>query len=519
MSFAAPNRRQLFRTVRNSLGMLLASSQLFSQHNENPIDQSKPSKPPSLGTTVPDEIENLLALASTQHQAVYCDFVLSLLEHGTSQFAADFQQNLLEDVLVNANRASEPAPFRPIPSSIADTIPNLHNTALLATRCDALSLQCRAIRLLAQLDMHEAIRHFQLLTLPATDQENDREECAPSIYDYSEYYNLAANLLLHLRKAITSSAHEQEGTAIVSKVVSSSLTTNRLESLVVALRSLEDDAFVVGHVANTLPAALGSVAVGHYDFGIVGLTERSLGALFQLSLASMKFGFSVLPLLAAYKSLLIKSLGTDKCAADGLDLMSTFQEKVTHFNSLFAGPNSRLKVAIDPIPEVSQSQVAKLRFLPYQPVPWLWEGADRDSILAKLRRLRFFDSMEPLSQADRESSDEWNRLFRATLSDVVTLEGEASDDPVSTFLFRCVASRVLLELAATQEQVTATRSSFVSALVSMNPGRGVPCSIWLHHTRQYLELASRLEHSPASSDQLAIADALRIQVFLINRAR
>jgi hypothetical protein len=508
-------RRQLLANLGSCLTFTALASLLYSQNRGDPTPSEDHPKASSRALSLAEHFSETIALASSQHPTVYCDFVLSILEHMNTTSLPDWFRAHIDDVLTKTSATNDLAPYRTISFDVADTVPSLHNTAIRKTRSDRLTLQCRALRLLAQLDPNEAARRFLSLTIPTQKSEPASDRCSPQIYDYREYYHLGIELLQLFRSPSFHSDHDTDVIAILSTLLSGATTANHLDSLVTELGTIDNDDLVFGHLSSTLPAVVKHVSASPHDFAIAGLSEHSFAYLFKLCTIFRKHDLSLLPLLASYRQLLTDSLKTDKCVANEEDLPTTYRVPVLHFNRFFAGRTSQLGLDIDPVQDIAQSELVTRRIFAYRKGPWIWDGAGKDVILDGLKRLQFDDKSESWSRSHRLTSNEWDRSFRSLLSDVVTFQDSADDDRASQFMFRVISLQTLLKLASRTDQIGSTRKELENVLMSFNPWQGVPPSMWLYCTREYLQSAFLIEPTRPSENTLHLPDSLRLQMAVL----
>ena len=135
---------------------------------------------------VPPEVKTIVELAHSAPPEIFANTVLALAE--TSAISAGpAQTDLLEQAFAAAAQAHEPVRLFAMPSLGADTPPTFRARAA-TFGLDALSLQSRALQLLAIADRRKALELFQNLRRP----NFDRRPCGdPLLADPTAYYEMA----------------------------------------------------------------------------------------------------------------------------------------------------------------------------------------------------------------------------------------------------------------------------------------------------------------------------------------
>ncbi|MCW5966405.1 MAG: hypothetical protein KIT83_20375, partial [Bryobacterales bacterium] len=315
---------------------------LAQEPNESQTKLTPSEEQPNSRSITDDETESALQLAASQHPAVYCDFVLALLENRKAYVREQQFADELANVLVKQSATNELAPFYEIPGGIADTITALQTRATREVRCDRLNLTCRALRLQKLIAPAEAIKGFLLLQLPTQRTTPGEDPCPPHLFDYFAYYQLAADLLETLQSSTAHSRDDTEAFNLVSTLISSIATTRHLDSFLRTIEHSKADRQLLGHIAATLPSAVNRLSPSPHDFTIAGLTQQSFAALYKLCVSLREHDLPVSPILEAYRTLLTTSFQIDMCGFRGSSFPALYHDPVNTFNELFSGPTSRL---------------------------------------------------------------------------------------------------------------------------------------------------------------------------------
>jgi hypothetical protein len=221
------------------------------------------------------QTQSILELARQAPPEIFADAVIKLVERG--EIPADRQSALLQEAFQAAKRAREPVRLRALPITGTSTRAALRDAAG-ALGLDALSLESRVLKIMAETDRARALELFQSIDRPALQMRPCED---PMIAEASAYYETLAML-----------APGQ--TPLLMLAVAQARAPSELASfakMLAANKTLPNDDLRL--IAGALALKLGSAAVDYRSFTMtadelrIGLT--GLAATPQLAEAVRKF--------------------------------------------------------------------------------------------------------------------------------------------------------------------------------------------------------------------------------------
>lgn len=448
---------QAQRVERVSVQRRTNEKESGSQKADRPKPQPEPRADAESAEDQPQELLLFIANVRSAPPEFAADLLLRLVE---SDKIADpaWKSELIEEAFRLAPAVQQPVKRLSLPSVPTDTRAGFLAHAF-GLDLDALSLQCRSVSAMLQVDKVKARNLFAEVARP----QLPPLECKDSLaYDVSSYYRTL--------KRVADGAFSKEE-------VAKNEPTHLIESAIGRIVSPAEVAPALNLVASfetsppqraLLVAALAVkvVAIAGDDRSFTSSLSDVARAIGKLASECAQKEIATEDLLRAYRSFLINHLGGARCA----DNSSLFgrqggEAAIRSFNDELRRTTER------PVPDISAEEL-KLTS-PKGTVAYnaYWRSPKASTLLKKLKRLRFGSGRTPLTVSERQTLD-WQNEMEGVLKYIADWGAEDQQSEEDYFHQKCISLRALLELAPDRQTRGDLIKSYVEVLSNYNLDRG-----------------------------------------------
>lgn len=467
------------------VGFILMSSARTQQQTTIPKKQNQSDK---TSEEIQREIElsNLIFDAKSQQGEISADFLIRLIESGKIKDKRK-KFELLEEAFRKASEAQYPAKIQ-CRCFTTDTRWSRIGIALSVLGTSRLSLQCRAVKALLQIDKKKALNLFSeispRLSLPSLGCKKGFR-----YYDVSEFYNLLDEILISAfdEKQLRRNEHIQ----FVMPYITNITSPVQVLPLIKTISSIKTDNVQMAYLISTFAQSLKNISSDDYAF-------RSSMSNYEGNIWSKKFSEFIKlvenkriarnELLQAIRGYLLSQLNGTRCS-DGLKPNTQNPTEAKYALPKYIEAINEGVLTDNPIKanEINPSDVEQATTdNEFYSSIWAMDWLDR------YRRIRFHNGLRETPFADEEKeSPQWQADFNQLLNELVSRlpTGDISDEDY--FHLKFIHLLAMLEIVPKSNLDMRGRLflDMVSFLSSSQMQQTNPTE-WLLQTHYLLEIIS-----------------------------
>jgi hypothetical protein len=407
------------------------------------VEQGKKSKVKE--RTPPPEAEAIIADARIAPPEFAADALIRVAQ--SSKVAdAELKRELLEEAFRLAAGAQQPFKLYTVVGNV-DTRAGYLSYAL-QQGFDTLSLRCRVVRAMLQLDKRRA---RELLGEISPDLALETLGCEDAlVYDVSELYETAGEVA---RVAFT--IEERRGREHIRLVepflvgVRSATQVGPAAKLIVSLKAAPSDLMLI---VQEFAGALKSVPADTRSFAASFFRDDLIRQMNDLAKECDTKGVGKDALLEAYRAFLVEHFGGVQCADNRQGLRKTTNPKFL--------PGINAPFTKNPI---SAEEVQPRRVEGAAHTYEYWKTGASRKFLLEIKRLRFGDKQEQLTAEEKETT-EWRGELADFLRELSDWDGSSEESRTDYINQKSVLFMGLLELDLPREMRDTVLDNFVAFL-------------------------------------------------------
>lgn len=356
-----------------------------------------------------EEAETLAVLARTAPPEFAADALLLLAED--ESLGAGARVEWAVEAFRTAVRARDSASWIRYPGRMADSVNGLRgNAARLGL--DALTLRGRAVRVLLKLDKRHAYELFAEYGLPDTPAVPCRSEMVP---DPAAYFETVREVIGSVRTdADRDLLGGKDRVALLTEALRLARHPMAVAAAIELLTGLALSPEEVAAVAPVLGASLAAALGGDRSFTAA---QSRTARVERVAVLLKEAEIDATPLVAAYRTYLVRHLQSDRCAEATEQATLAAAEK---FDQML----TRLGLAGRVAP-IDEEESRPRRLLDAAEDEMMWDSPHDRRVLRSLRQLRFNANDEPYT-ASEKASLEWLRWADEVVLEVEEWQPEGS---------------------------------------------------------------------------------------------
>lgn len=387
---------------------------------------------------------------------------------------------LLEEAFMLASSARNPVRLKGRPGGYVDTRVGYASHAF-DLELDALSLQCRAVRAMLEIDKQRAREMFR--SIPAL--KFPRLTCGDAlVYEVSTFYETLAAVAGVAFNAEEAGRYEHVN--FVENYLAAVNSPVQVGPAADLIMSLKLPAPQFERLVRAFSASLNKVSGDDRSF------SYSLGrgvvthGIMRLAESSKRQGLPTLELLKAAREFLARHLRADRCSdtLNELRLSAETPTTVEYFNKYVSDvdPEGKGLAPLSP-EETKPSKVEEAAKIHEH-----WETTSARKLLTAAKALRFGGGQKPLTVNYRRNNSEWESKLRQYLSDLSGWRDDDEETEEDYFHQKSVLYEGLLELVPEESKRAPVLTSYVSFLSKPVIQQDKPLD-WFLHVSGLLEWA------------------------------
>lgn len=427
------------------------------------------------------EIEMLIEEARTVPPEFGADALIRIAQ--SKGLAVKRRKALLEEAFTLAYNARYPMRRKALPGSNVDTRPGYASRAF-DLELDALSLQCRAVRAMLEIDKQRAREMFRVIpTL-----KFPRLTCGDAlVYEVSTFYETLAAVANSTFSA--EEAGRYEHVSFVEEYLNAVTSPVQVGPAASLLMSMKLTAPQFERLVRAFSASLNKVSGDDRSFSY-SLGRGATNEIMRLAESSKRQGFLTVELLKAAREFLAKHLHAERCS-DTLNerrLSAEVPTTVEHFNKYVSEVDPEGK-GLAPLSreETKPSKVEEIAKIHEH-----WETKSARRLLVGYKALRFGSGQKPLTVNYRRNNSEWESKLSQYLSDLSGWRDDEEETEEDYFHQKSVLYEGLFELVPDAAARVPILTSYVSFLNKPVIQQDKPLD-WFLHVSDLLEWARAAE--------------------------
>lgn len=337
------------------------------------------------------KIEDFFTYARSVPAEFSVDLFMQLLEAGEIKDLKR-QQELLVELFYTAAKAKQPVKLIALPGSAVDSRAGYRATASQAG-LDALSLQLRVIRLLLRTDSKKARELFSEIKIIV-----GPPNCESTLTtDFTTFFQTVQ--LLGSTAFDPAEVERRDHVYFVERHIAKIDSPSQFPAAVKALLSIETTDLELQTLGQTLSAALKNMRLDFHSF--LALRNSPISSMEEMVARFNERGLSGDEIIEAYRTYVVNQLNGPRCDNGGNKEQKQFQARlIAHFND-----NLRTS-AYKKIPPISEDEIKPAKAEATSGDQVHWTSPKAQSLLARMRNLRFSTAGKDFSDEDKQSA-EW----------------------------------------------------------------------------------------------------------------
>jgi len=438
---------------------------------KNKADNSKEEKKSA-------EIETFITYAQSVPAEFSADLLIRLAESGEIK-ERKRRQELLIEAFYTAAKAQQPLKLAALPGSSVDSRLGYQAQAF-RLGLDSLSLQCRAIRVLIQLNKQKARQLFDEIKLKL-----DRLDCENSLaYDLDSFFDT----IQVIAQTGFSAEETQRGEHIyfVENYISKINSSNQIRPAIKVLTSIKTTDLELARLGRAFSTALAKVPTDDRAFSAPW--NSTMNSIDDLVSRFKNRGLPGDEIIEAYRTYLVSQLTGQRC----IETITAKEQKtfeaglVTHFNDKLRS------LAYKNISPISEDEIKPGRREGSVRDDVYWTSAKSKSILSAMRRLRFKSAGSEFNAQEKESA-EWQSQLSELMRALASWGPSDEKSEEDYFHQKCVIYDALINSIPADNQYDGLRDELLRDFTSMLGGsqlQKVKPAEWFLHAKILIDRAN-----------------------------
>ena len=448
------------------LGLGVQQSQSVSAQQR---PQSKSSKSSLDDEKKAAEIETFIGYAQSIAPEFCADLLIQLVESGQIKDPKR-KQELLVEAFYTAAKAKEPAQLIGLPGSNVDTRAGYRVNAAGAG-LDALSLQCRAIQALLQLNKQKARRLFEEIKFKL-----EPLSCSDAVIQDGTVFFTTVLAVARTGFSAEEMLRSEHVSFVESQLgkLSSPVEIDAAAKILISIPTTDLELMALGRA---LTASLKRIPSEYRSFS--NGRRRPGDSVQKIVLTFSQHGLSSDELLEAYRTFVINQLSGSRCDDTG---SSSEQRKfesdlVSYFNDTLR------TTAYKKIAPISDDEIKPAKFDGRANTQEYWVSSKGEKLLDGIRQLRFGSKGKDLSDEDKQAA-EWQSQLSEFVRQLADWGPEDEKSEEDFFHQKAIIYYALLPTIPAEAQYDGVRDEafrdFTNMLSSSALQKDKPAEWFLH---------------------------------------
>lgn len=360
-------------------------------------------------------------------------------------------------------------------------------SAAFDQQLDALSIRCRVVRAMLNLDPERARKLFSEIPKLKVTELTCRQSLA---YDMTDFYQTLS--LVASRTISAAEIQQGERLRFIQSYVETLQSPAQVSPILKLLIESGLSAPELSVVGKSLSSALGRMSADPRSFFASMLHGKLIANVDQLLTLYREHDLPATELVSSFQSYLLAQLNSVQCRDVAASKSKTQQiwASLDRFNSWLNEP-------------IKPSDIKPSRIEDVDADEQFWTSSQSFGLLMKLKALRFGDQEVPLTIEARASND-WQQKMDLLAADVDQWDGTSEKNPLTYFHEKANLYNGMFELAPTNESKLRVLLKFAGYLRGTNAKEHSHIE-WLLHLHGLLKKIKLLE----PSDRTRIFDVFR----------